>query len=301
MRHERNVAAWKLAVLSGGVVCAGVVSAASLLGPAVDSFVRSRAPEGEISCVLSETGGRQVIYSRWADFDRPVPLGSLVKPFTALAYAESHGGQFPRIECTPQSGCWLPAGHGAVEIEQAIAYSCNTYFRGLSEQLSHQDFTPLTARFGLAAPPRSAPPGAFFGLGNEWQIAPVALVRGYEELLRRSAEPAIGRVVAGLKAAAERGTANGVGRALVGLSCFAKTGTAPCIHGAGAARRSNGDGYALVLYPADRPRYTLLVRVHGVPGRAAANLAGDMLRVVVLGRERTGQGAEAKPGLAFED
>jgi cell division protein FtsI/penicillin-binding protein 2 len=295
MRRARKIAACVLAVLS-----AGVVSAASLLGPAVDSFVRSRAREGEISCVLSETGGREVIYSRWADFDRPVPLGSLVKPFTALAYAASHGGQLPRIECTRHSGCWLPAGHGAVEIEKAIAYSCNTYFRGLSEQLLHQDFAPVTARFGLAAPARSAPPGAFFGLGDDWQIAPVALVRAYEELVRRSAEPAIGRVVAGLRVAAERGTANGVGRALGGSSCFAKTGTAPCIHPAGTGRQSNGDGYALVLYPADQPRYTLLVRVHGVPGREAANVAGEILRVVVLGLERPNEAGVAGPGLALD-
>lgn len=279
MRPRSKVALCTLAVLS-----AGALPAASLLGPAVDSFLRNHAREGEISCMLSETGSRDVIYSRWPDFDRPVALGSLVKPFTALAYAESHGGRFPRIDCTPQSGCWLPSGHGPVEIEKAIAHSCNAYFRGLSEQLHHRDLAPVTARFGLSAPPRSAPSRAYFGLGDDWPLAPLSLVRAYEELLKRSAEPAISRVLAGLKAAAERGTANGVARALGGLSSLAKTGTAPCIH-TERRHRSNGDGYALVLYPADQPRYTLLVRVHGVPGREAANLAGDILRVVVLGSE----------------
>jgi len=278
MRGRRKAALCTLTVLS-----AGALSAASLLGPAVDSFLRNHARAREVSCVLSEIGGREAIYSRWPDFGRPVPLGSLVKPFTALAYAESHAGQFPRIECTPQSGCWLPSGHGPVEIEKAIADSCNTYFRGLSEQLHHQDLAALTARFGLSAPPRSVPSRAYFGLGDEWQLAPVSVVRAYEELLKRSAEPAVSRILAGLKAAAERGTANGVAGALGGLSSLAKTGTAPCVHHGGTAEHSNGDGYALVLYPADQPRYTLLVRVHGVPGRAAANVAGDILRVVVLG------------------
>ena len=277
MRPRSNLAVCALAVLN-----AVTLPAASLLGPAVDSFLRNHAGEGAISCVLSETGGREMIYSRWPDFGRPIPLGSLVKPFTALAYAESHGGRFPRVECAPQSGCWLPSGHGPVEIEEAIASSCNTYFRGLSDQLYHQDLVPVSARFGLSAPPRSAPASAYFGLGDDWQLAPVALVRAYEELLKRSAEPAISRVLAGLQAAAAHGTANGVARALGGLSSLAKTGTAPCIHTAGR-HRSNGDGYALVLYPAGQPRYTLLVRMHGVPGREAANLAGDILRVVVLG------------------
>jgi hypothetical protein len=271
--------------------------ATSLLGPAVDALLRSKAHEGEmISCVLSQTGGREVIYSRWPDFGRPIPLGSLVKPFTALAYAESHGGQFPRIECTPGSSCWLPPGHGAVGIEQAIAFSCNTYFRSLSEQLHHHNLTPVTARFGLAAPPLSAPSDAYFGLGEAWQLAPVALVRAYEELLQRSAEPAIRPILAGLKASADRGTAGGVSRALGGRNALGKTGTAPCAHHRGVPNPSNGDGFALVLYPAEQPRYTLLVRVHGVPGREAANLAGEILSVIVGGdRAAPGRARDRRP------
>jgi hypothetical protein len=281
MTRPRNIAvSAPLALLS-----TGLMTASSLLGPAVDAFLHGHPRAGAISCVLSETGGHEVVYAGWEDFDRPIPLGSLVKPFTALAYAESHGGRFPRFECTPQSGCWLPSGHGVVEIEDAIAHSCNAYFRGLSEQLHHRDLVAVTARFGLAAPPQTAPSRAFFGLGDDWRIAPVSLVRAYEELLQRSAEPAVGRILAGLKTAAEHGTANGVGRALGGLGALAKTGTAPCIH---AKRRDglNGDGYALALYPASQPRYTLLVGVHGVPGREAANVAGDILRAVLQGSGR---------------
>jgi cell division protein FtsI/penicillin-binding protein 2 len=275
----------KIVLCALAVFSAGSARAASLLGPVIDSFLHGQARESGISCVLSETGGREVIYSRWPEFDRPIPLGSLVKPFTALAYAESHGGRFPRIECTPRSGCWLPSGHGAMEIEEAIAHSCNTYFRGLSEQLRYQDLALVTARFGLPAPPRSAPSQAYFGLGDDWRIAPLSLVRAYEELLQRSAEPAVSRVLAGLRAAAASGTANGVARAAGGVRCLAKTGTAACIH-AGRHDGSSGDGYAVVLYPADRPRYTLLVRVHGVPGREAANLAGNILRLVVRGSQK---------------
>jgi Penicillin binding protein transpeptidase domain len=281
MMRSRN----RAALCALAIFCSGLVRGASLLGPVVDSFVHDQSSESDISCVLSETGGREVIYSRWPDFDRPIPLGSLVKPFTALAYAESHGGQFPRIECTSQSGCWLPAGHGSMEIEQAIAHSCNTYFRGLSEQLHYQDLARVTARFGLLAPPRGAPPQAYFGIGDDWRIAPVSLVRAYEELLRRAAEPAVGRILAGLQSAAASGTANGVDRAIGGLRSLAKTGTAPCVH-TGRRDGLSSDGYALALYPAERPRYTLLVRVHGVPGREAANLAGSILGVVVRGSQR---------------
>jgi hypothetical protein len=276
-----------------GLIVAAVVSlcAASLLGPAVDSFLDAHAGEaggGEISCVLSETGGQDLIYTRWPDFDRPVAVGSLVKPFTALAYAESHGGRFPRIPCTPQSGCWLPAGHGLMDIQRAIAHSCNAYFRSISEQLGRQDLAAVTARFGISPPPLQAAGGAFFGLGDDWRIAPASLVRAYQELLKRAAEPAVKQIIAGLKDAAGQGTAAGVSRALGGPTALAKTGTAPCVHRGGTLRRSNGDGYALVLYPAEQPRYTLLVRVHGGPGREAANLAGEILRVVGLGSAPAG-------------
>ncbi len=267
-------------LLTVGLLCAGLLPAESFLGPAVDSLLRGEGSESDVSCMLSTIGGGEVIYSRWPDLNQPVPVGSLVKPFTALAYAASHSGRFPTMECRPDSGCWLPSGHGLIGIESAIAYSCNTYFRSLSEQLRHRDLVPVTARFGLPAPPLTAPSASYFGLGDEWKIVPVALVRAYEELLRRSSEPAVSRVIAGLRLAGERGTANGVARTLDGQASIAKTGTSPCVHD-NPEHRSNGDGYAVVFYPADQPRYTLLVRVHGVPGRVAANLAGKILEVVV--------------------
>jgi cell division protein FtsI/penicillin-binding protein 2 len=208
-------------------------------------------------------------------------LGSLVKPFTALAYAQAHGHRFPTIECTPSSQCWLPSGHGAVGIVEALALSCNTYFRALSDQLTAADLAGVTPSFGLPPPADAVPAASYWGLGDQWRISPGAMLRAYEELAARSSDPLTAQIVAGLKAAAARGTAAGVGRALSGAEALAKTGTAPCVDGAREATGWTGDGYALVLYPANQPRYSLLVRIHGVPGREAANLAGEILRLVV--------------------
>ena len=61
---------------------------------------------------------------------------------------------------------------------------------------------------------------------------------------------------------------NALGPPLAGARV--KTGTAPCLH----AHRLPGDGYAVVLYPAESPRFLLLVQVHGVPGSKAAVTAG---------------------------
>jgi cell division protein FtsI/penicillin-binding protein 2 len=78
---------------------------------------------------------------------------------------------------------------------------------------------------------------------------------------------------------ASRGTGSAVDSTLGGRRTRVKTGTAPCLH----ASKSPGDGYAVVLYPADSPRFLLLVQVHGVPGSRAAVTAGRMMRVVMDG------------------
>ena len=76
-------------------------------------------------------------------------------------------------------------------------------------------------------------------------------------------------ILAGLKMAAESGTAKALGRGV-----FAKTGTAACV----AQRRDAGDGFAVVMEPAEAPRVALLVRVHGAPGAEAAKSAARLLR-----------------------
>jgi hypothetical protein len=94
--------------------------------------------------------------------------------------------------------------------------------------------------------------------------------------------------------AAQTGTAEAVGRLLPGSRLFAKTGTAPCVHGSprtvahpfaepssASLAASGGDGYALLIYPSESPRFTLLVQVHGVPGRLAAGQAGRLLRALL--------------------
>src|SRR4029077_20355059 len=61
------------------------------------------------------TGSR--IALRWGDPDRALPVGSLIKPFTALAYAVTHRFEYPTYVCRGTAdGCWLPSGHGPIGI-----------------------------------------------------------------------------------------------------------------------------------------------------------------------------------------
>jgi len=219
----------------------------------------------DVNYIVVDVQTRQVVKQDWPDADKPIPVGSLVKPFTALAAA----GPLPELTCHGTADrCWLAKGHGRIGFRSALANSCNAYFLQLARDVDAHSLTVVAAKFGIP-PPDAETPEARIGLGRDWQIAPLALTRAYCELASRSAEPRVAEILAGLKLAAESGTARAVGRGVL-----AKTGTAPCV----AQRKHKGDGFTIVLAPADAPRIAILVRVHGVPGAEAAKTAAAIYR-----------------------
>lgn len=176
--------------------------------------------------------------------------GSLVKPFTALAYERTHSsGRFPTVTC---NGCWGGRAHGTLDLPQAIAVSCNRYFTELSMRLDPAQMRLVCAEYNLPEAPDSV--DARLGLGRDWRIAPAALLRAYTKVIRH---PAIRE---GMRLCATQGT----GRVL--QKGLAKTGTSPCEH----RKRMPGDGLAVWLWPEDQPRRAVLVREHGVTGAIAA-------------------------------
>ncbi len=232
-----------------------------------------------VSYLLLDARGGALLAARWEDPERPVPVGSLIKPFTALAYGASHNYDFPVFRCAGRA-CWLPRGHGRIGIQQAVAHSCNSYFAQLAAQVHPRDVDAVLARFDLHGPAEQVPAAALIGEGNYWRASPLALARAYVELARRRSEQGVREVVDGMALSARLGTGQGVDRALAGEAALSKTGTAPCVH----SPRAPGDGYAMVLYPAESPRLALLVRLDGQPGSHAATLAGKMLRDLERGR-----------------
>jgi len=216
-----------------------------------------------IDYVAVDVATRDVVEQHWEQVDRAIPMGSLVKPFTALAY----GGDFPEFTCTGEK-CWLARGHGRLRFRQALAVSCNAYFLNLARGVDPQTLATVAAKFGIPAPDEDTAE-ARIGLGTSWRIPPIALARAYAELAARSGEPRVREILAGLRTSAESGTSSAVGRGV-----FAKTGTAPCV----SEHRDVGDGFTVVMWPSESPRKVLLVRVHGVPGAEAAKSARDILR-----------------------
>ena len=230
-----------------------------------------------VSYLLLDAQTGKVLASNWADIENPIPFGSLLKPFVALAYGQRHNFSFPVHICRGTvSGCWLPRGHGKIDIETAIANSCNSYFRVLAANMTGEDMSPTARSYGLNAPGANLSGPELFGLGEDWLVSPLRMAQAYLELNRRRDQPGVREILAGMAESGEEGTGLAVDRALKHSRALVKTGTAMCTH----KSRAPGDGFVVVLLPEEQPRILLLVRVHGVPGAKAAAVAGRMLESI---------------------
>jgi cell division protein FtsI/penicillin-binding protein 2 len=247
----------------------------SLFAQSASVALNGEFPSREISFLLMDARTGRLLAVRWDAPNVPIPMGSLLKPFTALAYGEQHNYRYPSHTCRgTTTGCWLPRGHGDVDLSAAIAYSCNSFFRMLTADLTAADVSRTATRIGLDGPDRETSGPELAGLGKRWRTSPLRIARAYMELARMRQQPGVSQILDGLALSAQQGTGQEVHRALPFPDALVKTGTASCTH----SRRGPGDGFTVVLTPADDPHLLLLVRVHGVPGAQAARIAGQMLR-----------------------
>lgn len=202
---------------------------------------------------------RRILRAEWPRQDEPVSPGSIVKPFTALAYAQARHYFYPDHFCRGAADrCWWGRGHGKIGIRDAVAHSCNHYFRQLAQALPPHATPTLLAQFGIDVP--EAPPDSQIGLGAEWKVKPEALAAAYAEFFSRPADPGIFPLIDGMRRAARYGTA----RAL-GPGYLAKTGTGP-------NAKLDGDGYAVIAYPEAAPRELVLLQAPGVTGAKAVEM-----------------------------
>lgn len=231
--------------------------------------LQARFPDPNLSYLALDNSG-SVLAERWPDADSPVPIGSLIKPFLALAYARTHD-YFPEYFCAGKKTCWLYRGHGKLGLRHAIGFSCNSYFHQLISD-AEPDFARATLNdYHLTADSREPQ-----RLLAESQATPMALALAYLHLALDRREPATQLVLQGMALSAQHGTAKAVAAELPSLPALAKTGTAPCIH----TPKAPGDGFAVILAPRDHPRLVMLVRLHGRPGSMAAATAAKMVAAI---------------------
>lgn len=262
-------------------LAASALAAASLYDQSIARLLAERYRSPDVSYLLIDGQTHRRIAFRWDDLQQRVPVGSLLKPFVALAYGQKHNFQYPTYTCHGTAdGCWLPGGHGRIPLSVAISFSCNAYFLNLASQLSAGDMDLIAQRYGLSTEEALLDPAEMIGLGRAWRVAPEDLVNAYLLLAATPHASGVAQLLGGMALSAAFGTAGAVDRPLRGSTALAKTGTAPCVH----EHRAPGDGYVLMLYPADQPRLALLIRMHGVPGAQAAAVGGRMLNTVLMGQ-----------------
>ena len=134
-----------------GMLAALPLPAASLYDQSIARVLAERYDSRDVSYILVDSSTHRVMASHWDDMAKPVPVGSLVKPFIALAYGRKHDFRYPAYFCHGSAdGCWLSRGHGRVDIGAAIADSCNAYFLSLAARLDPEDLEPITREYGLS-------------------------------------------------------------------------------------------------------------------------------------------------------
>jgi len=254
-------------------------------------LLEQRFSQPDIEYILMDARSGEVLSSSWEKPNEAAPLGSLVKPFTALAYGEEHSFQFPEFECRgKRDRCWYPQGHGQLGLVQAVAQSCNAYFLMLASDLRPSSVAAVLRRYSIYDVSEKVSSDSLVGLGSEWKISPLRMLRAYAELSRRRDQPGVGEIIQGMQLSERSGTGLAVGSALrrSGASAITKTGTAPCVHSDHAEKEGGpgfaGDGYVIALYPAADPQLALMVRLHSAPGSKAAQVAGQMLRTIADGK-----------------
>ena len=252
----------------------------SIFAQGAEATLNRQFPSSSVSYLLLDAHSGEILAERWTNAETPIPVGSLIKPFTALAYGRSHR-RFPAVICHGQRDlCWLPTGHGRMTLETAIAQSCNAYFHSLARELSVQQANAVLIEYGLPQVDATNKTSALVGLATDWQVSPLTLARAYARLAREAGTRSSSEILSGMQQSAKAGTARAVSLVLPAGAALAKTGTAQCTH----TPRATADGFTVVLYPADDPRIVLLTRVHGVTGATTASTAAQMLQAVVAGQ-----------------
>ena len=206
--------------------------------------------------------------------DAPVAVGSLQKPFVAKAWALAHPGQpSPRLLCEAGSGCWNHAGHGELGLSQALAVSCNSYFKALAAATPGGTLAGTLTGEGFSLRQELTPELAI-GLASDrgpMTIRPSRILEAYLRLARApwpAGEAIRQEVLAGLKEAALTGTAASLGQ----RGYWAKTGTVPI---PGDTLHTNGLVLAL-----DASGWGILACLSpGTGSEAAAALAGPLGRL----------------------
>lgn len=138
------------------------LAAQRALGRAAGAVVAMDPRTGRVSTVVNPADAMQRAYQPCSVFKIVVGIAGL-----------SEGVITPETTYRCRRGCWMWAGHGAIDLRRALAVSCNPYFEWVGEKLGYQTIQRYAHLLGLGELsginltgetagriPLSVPPGA---------------------------------------------------------------------------------------------------------------------------------------------
>ncbi len=286
-----NLAAWRLLAFVCAAMC---VALAQPVNSGLQSAV-TRAMEGQHgTAVVVDVASGKVIASSHLDIAarRLAAPGSSIKPFTLLALLQA-GKVTGRTALACKRtvsvaghslNCSHPRTAGPLKPEQALAYSCNSYFTTLAVRLSPSELQRAFVQAGFASATGLAPEEAVGAVAlasssdelrlqaiGEWgiKVTPLEMAGGYRSLalLQRKSDSMLQPLFDGL----EQSVSYGMGRIAqpsAAMKVAGKTGTAPAEEGVWT--HAWFGGYA----PAQDPKIALVVFLEkGHGGSEAAAVA----------------------------
>jgi len=228
--------------------------------------------------------------------------GSTLKPFLLMALLET-GRVDPKQQfiChkllrigSAQLDCTHPAEVRQLDAEEAIAYSCNSYFAQVASRLSASEFVELLRRAGFATPSglvaqeargRIALPANLEELQLEAlgyrgiAVTPLELLEAYRKLALRIRQNDLGvdaLVFKGLEGSVAFGMAHAAW--VDGMNVAGKTGTSV------ARNTQQTHGFFVGYAPAEKPEIAVVVFLAQGRGLDAAAVAQPVLNAFAKSR-----------------
>ncbi len=266
--------------------------------PALQKQLEKRLQNCNCSVIMIDPDNGSVLASVNAEpiLQEKHPPGSLMKIFTLMTYGETHGSKFPEVQCprslaTDPHGCWDHNGHGTVNAQKALAFSCNVYFRQLAAQTSTETFAGVLQQFGITeASDKFDDPrilrNVMTGTTMDFRISPLRMLRAYCALFNGGTLWKFGNsmriqkaympsteirtlIQKGLLEGSRHGTST-LAKNTAGVEMLGKTGTSLMLVN-GKTDYSRTQGWWIGLYPADDPEIAIMTFARN--GRGATDAA----------------------------
>lgn len=277
--------------------------------PALQKLLTDRLRTCNCSVVIVDAKNDQLLASFNSDpiLKESYPPGSLMKIFTLIAHSQTHR-TFPKFSCPPTlardpQGCWDRNGHGQVDAQKAIAFSCNVYFRQLAEQTSPEVFERVLTQFGIFDDidqfnDQQLLRKLMVGTTMEVKVSPERLLHAYNSLFN-DAKPSLvpldvrTLIRNGMAEGAQHGTSSQA-RIQAGVPLLGKTGTSLLVQN-DQIDYSRTQGWWIGLYPVNDPEIAIMTFVRN--GRGATDAAPVGGKVLNAWLKYTGKIADARFGM----